>query len=126
MRGLAAGLKLQPQTAFVRSDYLAARRLTDDREIRLDAAGRQRARAGLSILFVHQTGEDNFGFGGPPLGLRKFAERSEHRGNGTFGVARPTSEEASVNFSRSKLRCGAVDGVEMRRKQDALPYFAGG
>src|SRR5207245_6967690 len=73
----------------------------------------------------HQTGEDNFGLSGPPSRFGKFADRSDHRSNGAFGVASATSKEAAVELPRSKLRFGGIDGVEMRRQQDALPYFAG-
>ena len=53
MRGAALRFHLQPQTALVRGDTLQFRRFTDNRQIRLKPARRQRARTGLRIFFIN-------------------------------------------------------------------------
>ena len=62
MRGLAARFQIQPQASFVSGDNLQPRRLTDDGHIRFESACGQCARAGLCVLLVNQSGENNFCF----------------------------------------------------------------
>ena len=63
VRRLAARFQFQPQTALVRGDHLQSRRLADDgQSLALNPLGRQRARTGLRVFLVHQSGENNFRF----------------------------------------------------------------
>ena len=50
-------------------------------------------------------------------------KRGEHRGHGTFGVARAASVQPAVFPARNELRIVGIDGVEVRREQDGLADF---
>jgi hypothetical protein len=83
----------------------------------------QRARTGLRVFLVNQSGEDNFRFQRTRFGVGEFAQRGEHRGDGTFRVARAAPVQAAVFALRNKLSSIRADGVEMRREQNGLPDF---
>jgi len=60
VRRFAACFKFQPQAAFVRGDDLQFCRLANDGQIRLEFAFDQRARTGLRVFLVNQSGENDF------------------------------------------------------------------
>ena len=74
VRRLAVRFQLQPQTALVRGDDLQFGRFADDGQVRLEAARRQRARTGLRVFLVNQSGENNFRFQRARFGVRQFAQ----------------------------------------------------
>ena len=83
----------------------------------------QRARTGLRVFLVNQSGENNFSFERTRSGVRQFAKRGEHGGDGTFCVARAAAVKASVLALRDEFRPVRADGVEVRREQDGLFDF---
>ncbi len=126
MRRPPARGELQPQAAFVRSDNLQSRRLAHNGQVRLESAGRERARTGLGIFFVNHAGEDDLRFARARFGFRQFTQRHEHRGNGTFGIARAATVQAAVFPLRLELRILRDHGVEVRREQDGMADLMGG
>jgi DNA invertase Pin-like site-specific DNA recombinase len=91
--------------------------------IRLESAFGQRARTGLRVFLVNQSGEDNFRFERTRFGIRQFAKRGEHGGDGTFRVARAAAVKAAVFALRNEFRSVRADGVEVRREQNGLADF---
>ena len=87
------------------------------------AHGGQRARTGLRVFLVNQSGENDFRFERTRFGVRQFAKRGEHGGDGTFRVARAAAVQAAVFALRDELRSVRADGVEVRREQDGVPDF---
>ena len=83
----------------------------------------ERARTGLRVFLVNQSGENNFRFQRTRFGFRQFAKRGEHGGDGTFRVARAAAIKPSVFPLRNELRIIRADGVEVRREQDGLADF---
>ena len=84
------------KVALVRGHHLQARRFADNRQVGPQPARGQGARTGLALLLIHQPGEDDFGCRRPLRALRQFAQRREHGGHRTFGVAGAAAEEAPV------------------------------
>ena len=89
----------------------------------LQPARGQRARTGLRVFFVNQAGENNFGFSRTRFGVRQFAKRGEHGGDGAFGVARAAAVQPPVFPARNELRFVGADGVQVRREQDGPADF---
>jgi hypothetical protein len=65
VRRPAPRFELQPQTALVRGDDLQSRRFANNGQpsaLNPETGASQRARTGLRVLLVHQSGKDNFRF----------------------------------------------------------------
>ena len=123
VRRLAARFQFQPQAALVRGDDLQFRRLADDGQVRLELLLTERARTGLRVFLVNQSGENNFRFQRTRFCIRQFAQRGEHGGDGTFRVARAATVQPAIFALRNEFRSVRADGVEVRREQNGLPDF---
>ena len=83
----------------------------------------ERARTGLRVFLVNQSGENDFRFERARFYIRQFAQRGEHGGDGTFRVARAATVKFSIFALRNEFRSVRADGVQMRREQNSLFYF---
>ncbi len=99
----------------MRGDHLQFGRLAHNRKVRLHAPGGEGARAGLEVLLVNQSGEDNLGLRRTAPAVPPLADASAwpHR---TFGVA----GAASINSPparRGQQRIRGKHGIQVRRQR---------
>ena len=110
----------------MRGDDLQFRRLADNGEVGLETAVGQRARTGLRVFLINQTGENNFRLLRTVFAASQFHHRRQHRRHGTFRVARAAPVQPTIFALRNESRSVRADGVQMRREQNGLPDFSGG
>ena len=119
MSGFALSFKLQPDSAFVRGNDFAARRLTYNREVCFELARSQRARAGLERFFVDQSRKNDFSLSGAVARSDHLDQSGKHGRDAAFGVASATAIKTIALKLRREHRARRANGIHVRRQNDS-------
>ena len=75
------------------------------------------------MFLINQAGKNNFRGLRTGFGLCQFADRREHRGDGTFRIASATSVESSVFAAGNEFGFIRAHRVHVRREENGLLDF---